>query len=87
MISDIKKFLINLVGCRLLLVLVDTLVVVRYLWLFKHLPKTRQNEFLIDVVCGSGAFTLVSGARGYDSTSISWEKRNQAEAQTSAKYS
>ena len=87
MISHIKKFLINLVGYRLLLVLGDTLVVDRYLWLLKYLPKTRQNELLIDVGCGSGAFTLASGARGYDSTGISWDKRNQEEAQTSAKYS
>ena len=71
MISRIKKFLINLVGYRLLLVLGDTLVVDRYIWLLKYLPKTRQNELLIDVGCGSGAFTLASDVRGYDSTRIS----------------
>ena len=53
----------------------------------KYLPKTRQNELLINVGCGSGAFSSASGARGYDSTGISWDKPNQEEAQISAKYS
>ena len=86
-ISKAKNFLVNLVGYRLLLVLGDTLVVDRYLWLLKHLPKTRQNEFLVDVGCGSGAFTLASASRGYEATGISWDKRNQEEAQISAKFS
>ena len=87
MIFLIKKMLINLFGYRLLLVLGDTLVLDRYLWLLKYLPRTRQNELLIDVGCGSGAFTLASGSRGYEAIGISWDKRNQEEAQTSAKYS
>jgi 2-polyprenyl-3-methyl-5-hydroxy-6-metoxy-1,4-benzoquinol methylase len=87
MIFLIKKMLIKLFGYRLLLVLGDTLVLDRYLWLLKYLPRTRQNEVLIDVGCGSGAFTLASGSRGYEAIGISWDKRNQEEAQTSAKYS
>tara|TARA_A100001015_G_scaffold308984_1_gene407572 strand:+ start:762 stop:1541 length:780 start_codon:yes stop_codon:yes gene_type:complete len=78
-------FLASIFGYRLYLVLGDTLVLDRYRWLLKRLPETRETLTLIDIGCGTGAFTLASAARGYDSIGLSWDKRNQKEAQRSAR--
>lgn len=86
-IQAIKLLLIKALGYRLLLILGDTLVLDRYLWLKRHLPKTRQGEKLLDAGCGSGAFTLAAAARGYCSTGISWDERNQDEAEKMARIS
>ncbi|MEK9780981.1 MAG: class I SAM-dependent methyltransferase, partial [Gammaproteobacteria bacterium] len=62
----------------------DTLVLDRLVWLRRHLPKTNNNESLLDVGCGSGAFTLEASLRGYDSVGLSWDSDNQAKAQERA---
>lgn len=83
-ISMIKTILSKVFGYRLHLVLGDTLVLDRYRWLLKHLPETREGLKLLDIGCGSGAFTLSSAARGYFSVGLSWDERNQQEAYKSA---
>jgi SAM-dependent methyltransferase len=62
----------------------DTLVFDRYLWLCRHLPRTRGKETLLDVGCGSGALTLAACARGYDSVGLSWDLENQRKAESRA---
>ena len=81
----IKAFLSKIIGHRFHLILGDTLVLDRYFWLLKHLPKTNEKMTLLDVGCGTGAFTLAAASRGYDSVGLSWDERNQAEAESSAK--
>ena len=83
-IQKLKLNFVKLFGYRTLLFTGDLLVYDRYRWLSKYLPETRNGENLIDVGCGSGAFTLAAAARGYNSTGISWDKRNQAEAEKTA---
>jgi len=56
----------------------DTLVADRYIWLKKNLPKTQNGEKLLDVGCGSGAFTIMSALRGYEAVGISWDEQNQS---------
>ena len=72
-----KSILVRLFGFPATLVHGDTLVLDRWLWLRKRLPRTRNGETLLDVGCGSGAFTIGAARRGYTSTGISWDERNQ----------
>ena len=52
----------------------------RWRWLKRRLPKTANGERLIDVGCGTGAFTIGAALRGYIALGLSWDQRNQAEA-------
>lgn len=56
----------------------------RWRFVARHLPRTRNGEQLIDVGCGSGAFTIGAAKRGYAATGLSWDRRNQQVAQQRA---
>ncbi len=58
----------------------DTLVADRWLWLVRNLPRTNDDETVLDVGCGSGAFALEAALRGYESVGLSWDHHNQAKA-------
>jgi len=75
-----KNTLIKIFGNWLDVLWGDTMVLDRYLWLRRNLPKTKNGESLLDVGCGSGAFTIESAKRGYKATGISWDKENQNNA-------
>jgi 2-polyprenyl-3-methyl-5-hydroxy-6-metoxy-1,4-benzoquinol methylase len=58
----------------------DPLVYDRWRWLRRRLPQTKNGEHLLDVGCGSGAFTIGAAKRGYNALGLSWDERNQAVA-------
>jgi len=58
----------------------DTLMIDRWLWLKKRLPLTSNDETLLDVGCGTGAYTIGAAKRGYRCLGLSWDERNQAVA-------
>src|SRR5262249_48795669 len=62
----------------------DTLVLDRWFWVCRYLPVTRNGERLLDVGCGTGAFTIGASRRGYRSVGLSWDVRNQTVAQERA---
>ena len=62
-----KSILVKLLGFPATLIHGDTLVLDRWIWLRKYLPKTKNNETLIDVGCGSGSFVIGASLRGYNS--------------------
>lgn len=55
----------------------DTGVLDRWLWLSKRLPRTVGSKRLIDLGCGSGAFTIGAALRGYRALGLSWDERNE----------
>jgi 2-polyprenyl-3-methyl-5-hydroxy-6-metoxy-1,4-benzoquinol methylase len=72
-----KSILVRLFGFPATLIHGDTLVLDRWLWLKSRLPVTANGETLIDVGCGTGAFSIGAAKRGYQATGLSWDERNQ----------
>jgi SAM-dependent methyltransferase len=73
-----KSLLVNLFGFHATLIHGDTLVLDRWRWLKERLPATRNGEKLLDVGCGTGAFSIGAARRGYEALGLSWDERNQA---------
>jgi SAM-dependent methyltransferase len=77
--------LVRMFGFPATLVHGDTLVVDRWRWLKPKLPPVSgAPKRLLDVGCGTGAFTIGAALRGYDSLGLSWDERNQKVAQERA---
>jgi len=79
-----RSLLVRIIGFPATLLHGDTSVLERWRWLKKRLPRTANGEKLIDIGCGSGAFTIGSALRGYDALGLSWDERNQQVAQERA---
>lgn len=73
-----SNFLVKILGFPATLIHGDTLVLDRWRWLKKRLSRPTKKARLIDVGCGSGAFTIGAARRGYTAVGLSWDKRNQA---------
>src|SRR5437867_6289606 len=71
-----KSILVRLLGFPATLVHGDTLVLDRWLWLRARLGRGKGKK-LLDVGCGTGAFTIGAALRGYDALGLSWDTRNQ----------
>ena len=80
-----SDLLVRLFGWRATLFHGDPLVYDRWHWITRRLRMTRNDERLLDVGCGSGAFTIGTARRGYRSLGLSWDERNQAVAERRAK--
>jgi SAM-dependent methyltransferase len=72
-----RSLLVAAFGFPATLLHYDTLVADRWFWLRKRLPKTNNGERLIDIGCGTGAFTIGAARRGYSALGLSWDRRNQ----------
>lgn len=72
-----RSILVKLFGHAATLIHGDPLVLDRWRWLTRRLPRTRNREQLIDVGCGTGAFTIGAAKRGYQALGLSWDERNQ----------
>jgi SAM-dependent methyltransferase len=63
----------------------DALVWDRWRWIRRRLRYTRNSDCLLDVGCGSGAFTIGTARLGYNSLGLSWDERNQKVAEQRAR--
>lgn len=72
-----RSILVKIFGFPATLIHGDTLVLDRWLWLRRRIPETSNDESLIDVGCGSGAFSIGAARRGYSALGLSWDERNQ----------
>ncbi len=72
------NWLVRALGFPATLIHGDTLVWDRWRWLKPRLKEYHGN--LLDVGCGSGAFTIGAARMGYDALGLSWDKRNQTVA-------
>src|SRR5215210_4787097 len=70
-----ESLLVKIAGFPATLIQGDTLMLDRWFWLEKRLPKTNNSERLLDVGCGSGAFTIGATLRGYRALGLSWDER------------
>ena len=72
-----KSLLVRIIGFPATLLHGDTLVLDRWLWLKDRLPNTKNGDTLLDIGCGTGAFSVGAALRGYESLGLSWDERNQ----------
>ena len=72
-----SSLLVRLLGFPATLIHGDTLVRDRWNWLRARLPVTRNGELVLDVGCGSGAFSIGAARRGYRCLGLSWDAENQ----------
>jgi len=79
-----RSLLVKIFGHKATLIHDDTTVLDRWLWLKNRLPKTNNQEKLIDIGCGNGSFTIGASLRGYDSLGLSWDESNQDTANSRA---
>ncbi|MBL8548650.1 MAG: class I SAM-dependent methyltransferase [Hyphomonadaceae bacterium] len=79
------SILVRLFGFPATLIHGDPLVWDRWRWLKRRLPVTANGESLIDVGCGSGAFSIGAAKRGYRALGLSWDIANQEKARERAR--
>jgi SAM-dependent methyltransferase len=77
------------VGRRLFpatLILRDTLVLDRWRWLARRLPRTKGPARLLDVGCAAGAFSMGAALRGYDVLGLEHDPGSVAKARRRAAW-
>jgi len=82
-----RSALLRIFGYRAAFVHGDPLMLDRWRFVCRHLPRTRDEKSVFDVGCGSGAFTIGAAKRGYRAVGLSWDERNQQVAQERAAIS
>lgn len=79
-----RSLLVRLFGYRAAFLHGDPMMVDRWRFVCRHLPRTGNGEKVFDVGCGTGAFTIGAAKRGYTAVGLSWDERNQRVAQQRA---
>ncbi len=69
-----RLFLSKVLGPAAGLIQGDFLARARWFWLKNRLPLTANGETLLDVGCGSGAFTICASRRGYETLGLTWDE-------------
>jgi SAM-dependent methyltransferase len=80
----VSNLLVRVFGWKATLHHGDPLVWDRWRWIAKRLRETHDGDRLLDVGCGTGAFTIGTAKLGYNSLGLSWDARNQKVAEQRA---
>jgi 2-polyprenyl-3-methyl-5-hydroxy-6-metoxy-1,4-benzoquinol methylase len=78
------NLMIKIIGSTATLISFDTMVWDRWKWLARRMPRTNNGEQVLDVGCGSGAFSICLAKRAYSPLGLSWDERNQEQARIRA---
>jgi SAM-dependent methyltransferase len=79
------SLLVRILGFPATLIHGDTAVLDRWLWLRARLPRSPGGDKVVDIGCGTGAFSIGAALRGYDVLGLSWSERNQEVARQRAR--
>src|SRR5947207_14329975 len=71
-----KSLLVSTIGFPATLIHGDTLVLDRWQWLRQRLGP-GEGKRLLDIGCGTGAFTIGAARMGYRALGLSSDERNQ----------
>jgi len=80
-----SNLLVKLFGFPATLIHGDTLVLDRWRWLMKKFDNEPRTGKLIDVGCGTGAFTMGMSRLGYTTLGLTWDDADTAKAVERAK--
>src|SRR5947209_3905387 len=80
-----KSLLVKIFGFPATLIHGDTLVVDRWNWMKERLKPVSKPLEVLDVGCGTGAFSIGLSGMGYNALGLSWDERNQTVARERAK--
>lgn len=80
-----KSLLVRIFGFPATLIHGDPLISDRWRWLKKRLPEAGNGECLVDVGCGSGAFSIGAALKGYNSLGLTWDERDRNVAKERAR--
>lgn len=69
-----RNLLLRILGSLAPLIHSDTGTMDRWLWVRRRLPITRNDEQLLDVGCGTGAFSINADKRGYTCLGLTWDE-------------
>lgn len=79
-----RRLLLKILGPLAPLVHSDTGTLDRWLWVKRRLPLTNNKERLLDVGCGTGAFTINADKRGYHCLALTWDEKDTKIAESRA---
>mgnify|MGYP001348850616 CR=1 FL=1 len=78
------KLFLQIFGHRVLLLLGDTLVMDRWIWLKNNLKSIPKDNLILDVGCGNGSMTCGMAALGFETIGLTWDATDTQKAQDRA---
>lgn len=82
-----SNLLVRLFGFKATLVHGDTLVMDRWRWLVDIFEKEKTGARILDVGCGTGAFSIGLSRMGFKTTGLTWDKHDTSIAIERARLS
>jgi SAM-dependent methyltransferase len=77
-----RNIFFRIFGWKISLIMGDLMVLDRWRWLSNKINNNinSSDKKVLDIGCGSGAFTIGASSLGYKTLGLSWDKKNQMKA-------